>query len=59
MRLAHLLDGLRCADCLTIDVLWYDPVRGLVECRECGHRANVAFENIGTAGNAEDVWEVV
>jgi len=56
MRLAHLLDGLRCAECLTLDVLWCDPVRGLVECRECGHRANVAPENIA---DAEVAWEVV
>ncbi len=46
MRLAHLLDGLRCADCLTLDVLWYDPVRGLVECCECGQRARVLPETI-------------
>ncbi len=56
MRLAHLLDGLRCADCRTLDVLWYDPVRGLVECSECGHRTHLALEN---TGNVEDAWEVV
>ena len=46
MRMAHLLDGLRCADCLTLDVLWYDPVRGMVECAECGHRAHILPEII-------------
>ncbi|MDH2426938.1 hypothetical protein [Sphaerisporangium sp. TRM90804] len=39
MTLAHFLDGLRCAVCGCLDVLWLDPVRGLVECRECGHKA--------------------
>ncbi|MEV1175039.1 hypothetical protein [Nonomuraea sp. NPDC049784] len=37
--LAHLLDGLRCAACHTMNVLWLDPVRALVECAECGQAA--------------------
>lgn len=39
MTLAHFLDGLRCAVCHMPDVLWLDPVRALVECRECGQTA--------------------
>ncbi|MEU8249958.1 hypothetical protein [Nonomuraea sp. NPDC048916] len=39
MTLSHFLDGLRCAACLTLNVLWLDPVRALVECRECGQTA--------------------
>ncbi|MFG2071682.1 hypothetical protein [Nonomuraea maritima] len=39
MTLTHLLDGLRCATCQALDVLWLDPVRALVECRECGQTA--------------------
>lgn len=34
--LAHLLDGLRYAACHTVNVLWLDPARALVECHECG-----------------------
>ncbi|GGO28958.1 hypothetical protein GCM10010116_58070 [Microbispora rosea subsp. aerata] len=36
---AHLLDGLRCSICGALNVLWLDPLRGLVECRECGQTA--------------------
>ncbi|MEU1725354.1 hypothetical protein [Nonomuraea sp. NPDC005692] len=39
MTLSHLLDGLRCATCLTLNVLRLDPVRALVECTECGQTA--------------------
>ncbi|WP_158088785.1 hypothetical protein [Thermoactinospora rubra] len=39
MTLAHFLDNLRCADCGALNVLWLDPVRALVECRECGASA--------------------
>ncbi|WP_156325343.1 hypothetical protein [Nonomuraea sp. SBT364] len=39
MRLTHVLDGLRCAVCHTVNGMWLDPVRGLVECRECGQTA--------------------
>ncbi|MFF4771788.1 hypothetical protein ACFY05_02910 [Microtetraspora fusca] len=39
MILAHLLHGLRCSGCGVLDVLWLDPVRGLIECRECGQTA--------------------
>ncbi|MDH2429286.1 hypothetical protein [Sphaerisporangium sp. TRM90804] len=39
MTLAHILDGLRCACCGGLNVLWLDAVRGLVECRQCGERA--------------------
>lgn len=37
--LAHFLDGLRCSVCGALNVLWLDPLRGLVECRECGQTA--------------------
>ncbi|WP_157545238.1 hypothetical protein [Microtetraspora fusca] len=46
MILAHLLDGLRCSCCAALDVLWLDPVRGLIECRECGQTA-LTFPEIG------------
>ncbi|MFC7381867.1 hypothetical protein [Sphaerisporangium rhizosphaerae] len=39
MMLAHFLDGLRCSICGTLNALWHDPVRGMVECRECGQSA--------------------
>ncbi|MEV4888820.1 hypothetical protein AB0K48_05455 [Nonomuraea sp. NPDC055795] len=44
MTLAHFLDALRCACCGEINVLWLDPVRGLVECAECGQSALVIPE---------------
>ncbi|GAA0408340.1 hypothetical protein GCM10009530_70900 [Microbispora corallina] len=37
--LAHFLDGLRCSICGALNVLWLDPIRGLVECHECGQTA--------------------
>ncbi|MEW9554537.1 hypothetical protein [Nonomuraea sp. NPDC050783] len=37
--LAHFLDGLRCAACLTLGALWLDTTRAVVECRECGQSA--------------------
>ncbi|GAA2208428.1 hypothetical protein GCM10009850_038860 [Nonomuraea monospora] len=37
--LAHFLDGLRCASCLTLNALWLDQARAVVECRECGQSA--------------------
>ncbi|WP_336216829.1 hypothetical protein [Nonomuraea sp. LPB2021202275-12-8] len=43
-RLAHFLDGLRCAACLTLNVLWLDPVRAMVECRACGQTALIACD---------------
>ncbi|GAA5085608.1 Zn ribbon nucleic-acid-binding protein [Thermocatellispora tengchongensis] len=48
MTLAHFLDGLRCACCGALNMLWLDPLRGLVECRECGQSA-LAFPEIGEA----------
>ncbi|WP_170222803.1 hypothetical protein [Nonomuraea turkmeniaca] len=39
MNLAHVLDGLRCASCGTLNALWLDLTRALVECRECGQTA--------------------
>ncbi|MCA2229001.1 hypothetical protein [Nonomuraea aurantiaca] len=39
MTLAHFLDGLRCATCHTLNLLWLDLVRAQVECRECGQTA--------------------
>ena len=59
MRMAHLLDGLCCADCLTLDVLWYDPVRGMVECAECGHRAHILPEIIDSMPEVIDGDEEV
>lgn len=44
MTLAHLLDNLRCSFCGALDTLWLDPVRCLVECRECGQSAVVLLE---------------
>ncbi|MER6950264.1 hypothetical protein ABT294_40225 [Nonomuraea sp. NPDC000554] len=44
MTLIHFLDGLRCADCGVLNVLWLDPVRALVECAECGTSALVVPE---------------
>lgn len=45
MTLAHFLDGLRCSSCDALNVLWLDPVRGMVECRECGQSALCALES--------------
>ncbi len=42
--MTHLLHGLRCATCLTLNVLWLDPVRGLVECAECGQTALIVTD---------------
>ncbi|MBF8193756.1 hypothetical protein ITP53_50380 [Nonomuraea sp. K274] len=39
MKLAHILDGLRCASCGTLNALRLDPIRAQVECRECGQTA--------------------
>ncbi|NJP29006.1 hypothetical protein FLW53_33325 [Microbispora sp. SCL1-1] len=49
MRLAHILDGLRCSGCGALDVLWLDPVRGIVECHECGEKAAVMVDGLGPA----------
>ncbi|MBB2742112.1 UNVERIFIED_ORG: Zn ribbon nucleic-acid-binding protein [Microbispora rosea subsp. rosea] len=49
MRLAHILDGLRCSGCGALDVLWLDPVRGIVECHECGEKASVMIDGLGPA----------
>ncbi|MGP4101788.1 hypothetical protein [Nonomuraea sp. KM90] len=37
--MTHLLDGLRCASCGTLNALWLDPIRAQVECCECGQTA--------------------
>ncbi|MEU8398001.1 hypothetical protein AB0C28_22630 [Nonomuraea sp. NPDC048892] len=42
--MTHLLHGLRCATCLALNVLWLDPVRGLVECSECGQTALIVTD---------------
>lgn len=42
--LAHRLDGLRCSSCGEPDVLWLDPVRGMVECHECGEKTAVLVD---------------
>ncbi|MEV4018441.1 hypothetical protein AB0J35_48890 [Nonomuraea angiospora] len=44
--LAHFLDGLRCSTCKTLNALWLDPSRAVVECRECGQSALI-FPEIG------------
>ncbi|XVQ86990.1 hypothetical protein ACQP2K_06100 [Microbispora siamensis] len=46
MRLAHILDGLRCSGCGALDVLWLDPVRGIIECHECGEKATVIVDGL-------------
>ncbi|GAA3245648.1 hypothetical protein [Nonomuraea helvata] len=46
MTLAHFLDGLRCSVCGVLNVLRLDPLRGLVECSECGQTA-LTFPEIG------------
>ncbi len=48
MRLAHFLDDLRCSGCGALDVLWLDPVRGLVECHECGQKASILVDFPGS-----------
>ncbi|GAA1280399.1 hypothetical protein Psi02_72710 [Planotetraspora silvatica] len=44
MSLAHFLDDLRCSCCGALNVLWLDPVRGFVECHECGQKAAVMVD---------------
>ncbi|GLX95874.1 hypothetical protein [Herbidospora sp. NBRC 101105] len=43
-ELACALDDLTCASCGTTDCLWIYPVRGVVECRECGTKAVVILD---------------
>ncbi|MEU6411016.1 hypothetical protein [Microbispora sp. NPDC046933] len=59
MRLAHILDGLRCSGCTALDTLWLDPVRGIVECHECGEKAVVMVDGLGPAGLLDPVcsWD--
>ncbi|WP_214109733.1 hypothetical protein [Acrocarpospora catenulata] len=45
--LAEFLDDLRCSACGASDALWLFPVRGVVECRECGARASAITEQTG------------
>ncbi|MET7462437.1 hypothetical protein [Nonomuraea sp. NPDC005501] len=49
MTLAHFLDGLRCSVCHTLNALWLDSARALVECRECGQFAHVTTDDGRTA----------
>ncbi|MEU0571563.1 hypothetical protein ABZ297_40055 [Nonomuraea sp. NPDC005983] len=44
MTPAHFLDGLRCSLCHTLNALWLDPPRALVECRECGQSALIVTD---------------
>ncbi|MER6943880.1 hypothetical protein ABT294_07645 [Nonomuraea sp. NPDC000554] len=44
MTPAYFLDGLRCSFCRTLNALWLDPARALVECRECGQRALIVTD---------------
>ncbi|OPG13841.1 hypothetical protein [Microbispora sp. GKU 823] len=46
MRLAYVLDGLRCACCGALNVLWLDQVRGLLKCHECGQKATVIVDGL-------------
>ncbi len=45
--LAHILDGLHCPGCGTLDALWLDSLRGIVECAECGHKARALVDGPG------------
>ncbi|MEO3811945.1 hypothetical protein ABGB17_23350 [Sphaerisporangium sp. B11E5] len=45
MTLAYFLEGLRCSLCGALGLLWLDPVRGTVECRECGGTARCVPES--------------
>ncbi|MEU8175380.1 hypothetical protein AB0C14_21080 [Microbispora hainanensis] len=47
VEISHLLDELTCAACGTRNTLWLYPVRGVVECRECGEKAIVIVEPSG------------
>lgn len=47
MTLAHFLDGLRCEVCRTLNMLWLDAVRGIVECHHCHQTALVALPEDG------------
>ncbi|GAA1018662.1 hypothetical protein Aple_065900 [Acrocarpospora pleiomorpha] len=40
-ELTDFLEDLRCSACGTLDSLWLYPVRGVVECRECGSKATI------------------
>jgi len=59
MRLAHILDDMRCSGCGAVDVLWLDPVRGIVECRECGEKAFAIVGGLGPADLLDPVgcWD--
>ncbi|TLP66066.1 hypothetical protein [Microbispora triticiradicis] len=59
MRLAHILDGLHCSCCRALDVLWLDPVRGIIECHECGQKATVIVDGLGPADLLDPVsfWD--
>ncbi|MFF3671359.1 hypothetical protein [Microtetraspora malaysiensis] len=46
VEIAHLLDELTCAACGTPNALWLYPVRGLVECRECGEKASILLDSL-------------
>ncbi|MFC6085797.1 hypothetical protein [Sphaerisporangium aureirubrum] len=45
-----MLDGLRCEVCRCLNMLWLDPVRGIIECHAC-HQTAIALppENGGEA----------
>jgi Zn ribbon nucleic-acid-binding protein len=46
-NLVYLLADLRCSVCATLDALWLDPRRRVVECRECGSQAPVVVDSGG------------
>ncbi|WP_433419690.1 hypothetical protein ACQP1V_06140 [Microtetraspora malaysiensis] len=46
VEISHLLDELTCAACSTSNALWLYPMRGVVECRECGEKASVLPESL-------------
>ncbi|GAA5048006.1 putative UBP type Zn finger protein [Thermocatellispora tengchongensis] len=57
MRPTHRLEGLRCSDCGTLDALWLDLVRGMVECGECGQRALIHHDAYDQGNEGEDFGE--
>ncbi|MCC5578993.1 hypothetical protein IMZ11_25535 [Microtetraspora sp. AC03309] len=53
VEIAHLLDELTCAACGTPNALWLYPVRGMVECRECGEKASILLDGFDSLGSID------
>ncbi|MCC5577270.1 hypothetical protein IMZ11_16720 [Microtetraspora sp. AC03309] len=51
--LRRRLDELTCAACGTTNALWLSPVRGVVECRECGERASILLDGFDSIGSID------